>query len=249
MTSAPVSYKTRRLRQGRPPRVLDLFAGCGGLSLGFHAAGFQLLGAIEFDPIAAATYARNFHPEAASRYAVARDIIKTEPEELARDLGLRSLPSSVDVIVGGPPCQAFARVGRAKLREVADHPEAFLKDPRSNLYLRYLSYVRALHPLALLVENVPDVLNHGGHNVAEEMCEALDELGYVSAYKLTNSAFYGVPQMRERAFLIAYSKTLGVPVTFPRPTHWIELPRGYNGSRQVALNARAPPLVWGRPLH
>ena len=146
------------------------------------------------------------------------------------------MQSAVDVIIGGPPCQAFARVGRAKLREVASHPEAFLHDARSNLYLRYLHYVRQLQPLVVVMENVPDVLNYGGHNIPEEVCEVLNDLGYVCKYTLLNTAFYGVPQMRERMFLVALHREIRSGVSFPPPTHWIALPKGYEGSRQVALN-------------
>ena len=110
------------------------------------------------------------------------------------------------MIVGGPPCQAFARVGRPKLREIDAHPQAFRHDPRARLYQEYLRYVEAFQPLAVLMENVPDVLNHGGQNIAEEICEVLEEKGYVCGYTLLNAAFYGVPQMRERMFLIAYRR-------------------------------------------
>jgi DNA (cytosine-5)-methyltransferase 1 len=143
--------------------------------------------------------------------------------------------SAVDVIVGGPPCQAFARVGRSKLREIDAHPEAFKHDPRAQLYMEYLHYVEAFRPLALLMENVPDILNHGGQNIAEETCEVLREKGYVAGYTLLNASYFGVPQMRERMILVAYRKELGVEVTFPSPTHYMELPPGYAGSRQVAL--------------
>lgn len=143
--------------------------------------------------------------------------------------------TAIDVIVGGPPCQAFARVGRAKLREVAEHPHAFIQDPRSNLYLRYLHFVQALKPVALLMENVPDVLNFGGHNVAEEMCEVLESLGYTCGYTLLNAVHYGVPQMRERTFLLAYSSQVTDSVSFPLPSRRHNLPRGYEGTRQVAL--------------
>ena len=121
----------------------------------------------------------------------------------------------VDVLVGGPPCQAYARVGRAKLREIADHPAAFKVDPRGNLYLRYLAWVKALRPLALLVENVPDILHYGHHNVVEEMVDALDGFGYDARYSLINSAFHGCPQMRDRVFLMACRKELAVTVRFP----------------------------------
>jgi DNA (cytosine-5)-methyltransferase 1 len=231
--------KIRRLNEGNSPRVLDLFAGCGGFSLGFAAAGFDIVGALEIDPLAAKSHALNFCKEANARqseiHARPRDITRLEPEDIVRELSLGSVSGAVDVLIGGPPCQAFARVGRAKLREISSHPSAFLKDSRSNLYLRFLKYVERLQPLALVMENVPDALNYGGHNIAEETCEVLEEMGYAPRYTLLNSVFYGVPQMRERMFLVAYAKELGSDVHWPRPTHWIVLPRGYEGSRNVAL--------------
>lgn len=236
------SYQTKlkRISAGNKPRVLDLFAGCGGISLGFHAAGFQMLGAVEFDKAAIRSHAINFHancsPELFESHATPRDITKVEPEQLLREFGiLGPVTQQVDVVVGGPPCQAFARVGRAKLREVAEHPEAFLKDPRSNLYLRYLDYVKAFQPVVIVMENVPDILNFGGHNVAEEICDLLSNWGYKTRYTMLNAVYYGVPEMRERMFLVAYRDEVEVTDWFPEPTHWIDLPRGYHGSRQVAL--------------
>ena len=139
------------------------------------------------------------------------------------------------MIIGGPPCQAYARVGRAKLADVAAHPEAFRVDPRGSLYLRYLQYVEDLKPLALLMENVPDALNYGGHNVLAEVAEILEKKSYVCRYTLLNAANFGVPQIRMRAFLLAYHRSLGVVPTFPRPTHQCDLPSGYHGVRKVAL--------------
>lgn len=229
-----VLSKIARLRSGARPRVLDLFSGCGGLSLGFDAAGFQISASVEFDPAAAASHGANFHP-GDPRHAVARDITRLTPEALTEELGLGDVRSAVDVIVGGPPCQAFARVGRSKLREIEAHPEAFKHDPRARLYIEYLHYVEAFQPLALLMENVPDVLNHGGQNIAEETCEVLREKGYVARYTLLNASFFGVPQMRERMILLAYRQELDAEVRFPEPTHYMSLPSGYAGSRQVAL--------------
>jgi DNA (cytosine-5)-methyltransferase 1 len=228
--------KIRRLRLGRPMRVLDLFSGCGGLSLG----------SVELDDLATKSHAKNFFKGLPAGGGPARtkahDITQIEPKRLLADLRLGEPRLAIDVIAGGPPCQAYARVGRAKLREIAKHPEAFLRDPRSNLYLRFLHYVKELQPLVVLIENVPDALNHGGHNIAEETCEALNDLGYEARYTLLNSVFYGVPQMRERMFLLAYAKELKVDVEFPAPTHWIKLPRGYEGTRSVALKTLAPSL-------
>ena len=164
-----------------------------------------------------------------------RDITATTPEQLATELKLGDVALAFDVVVGGPPCQAFARVGRSKLREVAEHPEAFRHDPRARLYIEYLHYVDACAPLAVVIENVPDMLNHGGHNLAEEIAEVLAAKGYVCRYSLLNAAFYGVPQMRERMILIAIREELATEVSLPQPTNWIELPSGYSGSRAVAL--------------
>lgn len=232
--------KIARIHGGEAPRVLDLFAGCGGISLGFDRAGFKNVAAVEFDAHAARSHATNFHknllPDQFEKHAQAHDITLIEPTTFISDMGFNGPPDrAIDVIVGGPPCQAFARVGRAKLREVAEHPQAFKQDPRGNLYLRYLHFVRELKPVAILMENVPDVLNYGGHNIAEEVCETLDDLGYDCGYTLLNAVYYGVPEMRERMFLIAYAKGLKKTVSFPKPTHWVDLPRGYDNSRKVAL--------------
>lgn len=230
-----LNRKLARLAAGHPPRVLDLFAGCGGISLGFQRAGFEIAAAVELDPEASASHSLNFH-EGDEVHAAARDITATEPALLVDELDLAADPSdAIDVIVGGPPCQSFARVGRAKLREVREHPEAFVHDPRARLYLHYLEYVAALEPLALLVENVPDVINHSGHNVPQEMCDELVEMGYDCRYTILNAAYYGVPQMRDRMFLLAYRRELGLVPAFPAATNHVELPRGYHGTRSVAL--------------
>lgn len=227
--------KLQRIRAGsKQPRVLDLFSGCGGLSLGFKRAGYDIAGAVEFDPHAAKSHGQNFHSND-SRHSIARDITETPPAKLAEMLGLGDVSLAVDVLVGGPPCQAFARVGRSKLREVAEHPEAFRHDARARLYIEYLRYVEACAPLAVVMENVPDMLNHGGHNLAEEIAEVLAAKGYICRYTLLNAAFYGVPQMRERMILIAVHREVADNIRLPEPTHWIDLPTGYSGTRAVAL--------------
>lgn len=229
-----IRQKMLRLQAGARPRVLDLFSGCGGISLGFHAAGYDIAAAVEFDADAARSHGLNFHSGDA-RHSLARDITETPPETLTAALGLGTPSGAFDVIVGGPPCQAFARVGRSKLREVAEHPEAFRHDPRARLYIDYLSYVDVCAPLAVVIENVPDMLNHGGHNLAAEIAEILAAKGYTVRYSLLNAAFYGVPQMRERMILIAIRTEIADDIDFPEPTHWIDLPSGYSGSRAVAL--------------
>ncbi|WP_299372812.1 DNA cytosine methyltransferase [uncultured Tateyamaria sp.] len=229
-----VEEKLRRYQSGLDLRVLDLFAGCGGISLGFEAAGFTISAAVEFDPIAAESHAAAFH-SGESEHAKARDITKLDASDLVEDLGLGSADEAFDIVVGGPPCQAYARVGRAKLREVAEHPEAFRVDPRASLFLRYLAWIEETAPIAVMMENVPDVLNHAGHNIADEVCEALEAMGYDCKYSLLNAAHYGVPQMRDRVFLIGVHRVANSEICFPAASNYHDLPVGYAGTRAVAL--------------
>lgn len=236
---SPISFKHDRLIRGEPLRVLDLFSGCGGFSLGFDSAGYSILGSLEKDPRASQTHAYNFFgiTDPDDPHAAARDAKKVRPGELVGELGLDKdgANRAVDVILAGPPCQSYARVGRAKLREIANNPDAFLHDRRGRLYTELVRYVGALKPLVVVFENVPDVLNQAGVNVVEDICADLEAAGYVCRYTTLNAAHYGVPQMRERVFLLAYHESLGVEPSFPSPTHWIELPEGYQDARRAAL--------------
>jgi DNA (cytosine-5)-methyltransferase 1 len=236
-----VQWKLDRLRSGLVPRAVDLFAGCGGISLGAQLAGVEVIGAVELDPIAARTHALNFHAEGGAEamevFSRARDIVQTVPIDYIKEVRAAADDPlrEVDLVVGGPPCQAFARVGRAKLREIDEHPEAFLHDKRSGLYRHYLQFVEQLAPVGVMVENVPDVLNYGGLNVFETIAGALDEIGYECRYGLLNAAHYGVPQMRTRCFLIGIHRVAQIAPALPVPTHFHRLPAGYRGTRDVAL--------------
>lgn len=209
------------------PAVLDLFSGCGGFSLGFQAAGFRIAGSVEIDPSARATHAANF-PEAVHF----EDATTADPAEVGACLA----GAPFTVLVGGPPCQAYARVGRAKLRSVAARQNAHLDDPRVLLFRHWLRFVEAIRPHAVAMENVLDCLSVGGRNVMEETAEALVSLGYVPRYTIMNAVHYGVPQMRDRAFLLAYRQDLGVEPVFPEPTRAHDLPKGYLHSRHVATS-------------
>jgi DNA (cytosine-5)-methyltransferase 1 len=243
--SESIKRKFARLRGGAPPRLMDLFAGCGGITLGFVTAGYELVASVESDAWAAASHGANFADVSRGKNREAqfkaRDITSETPASIFRDLGLAgTVEDQVDVLVGGPPCQAFARVGRAKLRHEAhrrdedDADVAFLVDGRVNLWRRYLYYVRKTKPLALLMENVPDILNHGGKNIAETLSEQLRREGYRVRYTLLNASWFGVPQTRERMFLVAVHEALDTEVLFPSPTHHFVLPPGYQGTRATA---------------
>jgi DNA (cytosine-5)-methyltransferase 1 len=231
--------KLARLRSGGSPRALEISSGCGGLSLGLQTAGIELAAHIEIDPEAAASYALNFANgrDPAGPWGLPRDMERVSAAELVAELKLpTSGADSFDVLAAGLPCQAFARIGRSKLRSVSGGEEdAFQKDPRASLYRRFLKYVEDTQPLAIIIENVPDILNFGGHNVPEEICEYLEGAGYSTGYTLLNAAYFGVPQIRERLFIVALARVLGEKPRFPEPTHFGKLPAGYQGTRSVAL--------------
>lgn len=231
--------KIQRIREGGRPRVLELCSGCGGMSLGLATAGFELVAHVESDQTAAASYALNFQPPPSidkAAWSVARDMTTTDPAKIVGELGL--IGASVehfDVVAAGLPCQAFARIGRSKLRSVTGDDDAYRNDPRAKLYQRFLQFVETAQPAAIIIENVPDILNFGGHNVPEEIAETLEGLGYNARYTLLNAAFYGVPQLRERLFLVAIDSSLRRIPSFPEPTHSVALPPGYSSVRTVAL--------------
>jgi DNA (cytosine-5)-methyltransferase 1 len=230
--------KLMRLKSGAAPRALEICSGCGGLSLGLKTAGIDLTAHIEIDNEAARSYALNFGGDrsADDPWRLPRDMEACSAQDLVTELGLStSAAESFDLLAAGLPCQAFARIGRSKLRSVAGHDDAFQRDPRASLYRRFLQYVHDTQPLAILIENVPDILNFGGHNVPEEICETLEENGYRTGYTILNAAHFGIPQVRERLFILALADVTKLKPAFPKPTHSLILPRGYEGSRRVAL--------------
>jgi DNA (cytosine-5)-methyltransferase 1 len=207
------------------------------MSLGMARAGCEIVGAVEIDAKAIKSYANNLlrtaSPEIRLRHSLPRDIREFGPEQFAREVLQTNDPAgSVDVIVGGPPCQTFSRVGRAKLRTLQENPDT---DDRANLYLHYLRYVDYFRPLVVLMENVPDIMNYKGQNVAEEIASSLEELGYCCRYTVLNAAHYGVPQTRPRFYLLAFLQELQITPSFPAPSHQCDLPEGYEHALQVAL--------------
>lgn len=230
---------------------IDLFSGCGGMTLGFKHAGFIPLGGIEIDSIASQTHALNFFKKSDfKKHSEPYDIVKLPPERFMKRIFKTDNPEGlVDIIIGGAPCQAFARIGRAKLREIMNHPEAFLKDSRANLYIHYLEYVEYFRPYAVIMENVPDIMNFGRTNIAEEIAISLGDVGYKCLYTIMNSAHYGVPQMRQRFYLMGIREDLNVDPDFPPCTHYIQLPKGYENAQMVALSSVTSDPLFNEPSH
>ena len=185
------------------PIGIDLFAGAGGMSLGFEQAGFDIAAAVEIDPIHCATHEYNF-PDAAT---ICASVIDLSGDEIRRRANLRN--RDIDVVFGGAPCQGFSLMGK----RVFD-------DPRNQLVFHYVRIVRELNPKYCVFENVKG-LTLGKHaQFLEELITALGDAGYdvLTPYRVLNAADYGVPQDRRRLFLVGTRKGLKSP-NYPEPHH------------------------------
>jgi DNA (cytosine-5)-methyltransferase 1 len=193
------------------PTVLDLFAGAGGMALGFHAAGGKCIGAIEFDQAAADTFANTFVDQGVVILGGPEegDVNKVPVVDLLDTVGESPL-----VVCGGPPCQGFSRIGRAKQASLLGERDRILqggaRDPgRDLLYQYFLAVVQNAQPLAFVMENVPGMREHLGNDFARRIAREAHYLGYNVRYFLLNAAHYGVPQHRWRLFFVGYRSDLG----------------------------------------
>lgn len=239
--------KLRAALERRYFRTADLFAGCGGMTLGFHRAKYRCVVAVEKDDAARASHEANFAVRApVEGYAAHADITVVHSMDAVAHLG-RTQPErrdAVDIVIGGPPCQAFSRLGRAALWDIAGRKHAHAEDPRATLYEHFLSYVEDLQPIAFVMENVPEIGRFSGKNVAEEIATAAEkDLGYVTRYALLNAAWYGVPQFRERMFIIGVRREFGLTPSFPPRTHSADIPSGYATARAGARRDGVSPVL------
>lgn len=171
-------------------QAIDLFSGCGGLSLGLKKSGFDVIAAVEIDSLAAETYAQNHK----NTKLIEQDIRKINPTKLMKDLGLKK--GDLDLIAGCPPCQGFSTL-RTNRKTVA------VQDYRNNLMFNFLDFVRAFLPKAIMMENVPGLAK--GRRIAKFVSE-LKSLGYEVKFDVLNVAHYGVAQRRKRFILVAGHK-------------------------------------------
>lgn len=223
------------------PVIVDLFSGAGGLSLGFHAAGCRVLAGIDSDETASATFLANFSRLQPDSPPLVPQ--QGEGDLLELDLDEIALPGEVDIVVGGPPCQGFSRIGRAKLASLRDEP-GYEDDPRNELYKGFLAAVGHWRPRAFVMENVPGMLSIGGQNVADEAGGDLADLGYSVGYSVLNSAWYGVPQYRERLFFVGVRNDLGVAPAMPESSHRVAaMPAGYTSQDNRADRTGYLPII------
>lgn len=182
-------------RRSRPVGV-DLFAGAGGLSLGFEQAGFDIAAAVEIDPIHCATHEFNFP----SSTAICASVTDLTAEAIRARASLQGV--DIDVVFGGAPCQGFSMMGKRAL-----------DDPRNQLVGHYVRLVRELRPKYCVFENVKG-LTLGKHvKFLEELIETLAQSGYrvLLPYQVLNAADFGVPQDRRRLFLLAARDDMSLP--------------------------------------
>jgi DNA (cytosine-5)-methyltransferase 1 len=178
------------------PIGIDLFAGAGGMSLGFEQAGFDIAAAVEIDPIHCATHEYNFPYSP----VICASVIDLSGDEIRRRASLGD--RDVDVVFGGAPCQGFSLMGKR-----------ILDDPRNQLVFHYVRLVQELHPKYCVFENVRG-LTIGKHaSFLSELIAALGAIGYrvLMPYRVLNAADYGVPQDRRRLFLVAARQDLPLP--------------------------------------
>jgi len=184
------------------PTVVDLFCGAGGLSHGFtrgvSAPAFDVALAVDQDQEATDTYRLN-HPKVPHRHVRCEDIgtLVESPEELA------GMTAEVDVVVGGPPCQALSVAG-FRSRRADDESYSVLEDPRTSLYRQYVSLLETLEPECIIMENVEGIRSPTGDDdrrVIDDVQGALSGIGYTSGHRLLDCSEFGIPQNRDRVIL------------------------------------------------
>lgn len=176
--------------------VLDLFCGCGGLSIGFEMAGFDVKLAIDNWEDALVTYRYNHR----GSQTLNGDLLYLNPEEVEKRYGLHD----VAVIIGGPPCQGFSVAGKR-----------IIDDERNQLYKSFVRFVEYFKPDAFVMENVPNILSIGGGAIKEAIIHDFSALGYIVSYKVLMASDFGVPQNRRRAIFVGLHNK---DFVFPEPS-------------------------------
>lgn len=185
---------------------LSLFAGIGGFEVGMHPCGFSFVNTLEWDENCCKTLNANRELTGALEDTVIPlDITMTAPAEFSS--------AKVDYIVGGPPCQSFSAAGR-RAGGVSG-----TSDTRGTLFWYYCQYVKHFMPKAFVFENVRGILSSKQGEDFRIICASFAEVGYDLFWRVLNAADFGVPQQRERVFLVGIRKDLGVSFKFPKPTH------------------------------
>lgn len=178
------------------PRAIDLFSGVGGFSLGLEQAGFDVLAAVERDPVHALAHHYNFPGTA----TICADMSALMPKALLDSVDLE--PDELDLLVGGPPCQGFSMIGPRKSW-----------DTRNSLIFDFVRMVRGVRPKYFIMENVEGLVRGDMAGMVGELLEAFEACGYnvKSPIQILNAANYGVPQVRKRVFFVGARRGQRLP--------------------------------------
>lgn len=179
-------------------KFLDLFAGIGGFRFGMEAAGHECVGFVEIDKYARKSYEAIHNTEGEW---TAYDITSVTDDDIRRLRDRRQ----IDIICGGFPCQAFSVAGKRK----------GFNDTRGTLFFEIARFASIIRPRYLFLENVKGLLNHDRGITFEVIIRTLDELGYDAEWQVLNSKNFGVPQNRERVFIIGHSRRSSTRKVFP----------------------------------
>ena len=180
--------------------AISLFAGCGGSSLGYRMAGFRELLAVEWDDNAVATFRLNF-PDVPIYHG---DICGLSGDECMRFAGIGR--GELDILDGSPPCQGFSTAGKRRYA-----------DCRNSLFGEYARLLAELQPRVFVMENVTGIVKGYMKQIYLEIAKTLRDCGYRVKGQILNAMYFGVPQSRERVFLIGARNDLGIEPSHPRP--------------------------------
>jgi DNA (cytosine-5)-methyltransferase 1 len=186
------------------PIAIDVFSGVGGLSLGFHRAGFQIAASFDVDPINVKTYSKNF-PKTRSHQA---DVSELSGAGVRRLAGLAE-SGDIDVVFGGPPCQGFSLIGKR-----------LLDDPRNQLLIEFARLISELNPRYFVIENVAGLMLGQARLVLARTLRILRKAGYrwASPIRILDSSDYGVPQIRKRVIVLGY-RSDQPRLEYPKKSH------------------------------
>lgn len=212
------------MRQQRPIAV-DLFAGAGGMTLGFEQAGFDVLAAVEIDPIHCATHEFNF-PFCT---VLCKSVEQTTGEEIRQRSQIGE--QEIDAVICGSPCQGFSLMGKR-----------IFDDPRNSLVFHFHRLVLELQPKFFVMENVRGITVGEHKQILKSLIDEFQACGYQveAKYRILNAAKYGVPQARERLFLLGARKDINLP-NYPQP---ITQPAKPNHNLDENSELAVCPTVW-----
>ena len=243
MPTASKSSGAGRQAAIRRPVAIDLFSGAGGLSLGLEQAGFDVLAAVEYDPVHAATHEFNFPrtevlcADLSAPLTAKRLLSAAKQGFLAHGYDPSQWSEELDLVAGGPPCQGFSSIGKR-----------LIDDARNQLVFHFFRLIAELRPRYFIMENVPGIAKGGHVNILKQLISEFERVGYLfpqkEKYRVLNAADFGVPQERYRLFLIGTRNDQAVIARAPEPSVQAVPKRYIPQKERVRSDLPSGPTVW-----